>query len=254
MAEITTGTILMRKHMNIRLASYTAAVLTASVVGTATAVADPGTTAPAVSYHATLDNTSVVATLDNGVFALADDQRSVTVRDISGQVLDALPLALTLDGQGLPLHSQITDAGRTLRLTPDLGGLDRSALKPVAAPLENQLAMNDLINAVSIGTSLGSLVGTAIGAVIGVGVGVVLAGASCVVLSLGCVVAVLPIMALVGGVGGLAGLVVAGGPVAAAALFDYVTTLNTAPGHSRYAPNLQGKPGIPDAAATDAPN
>ncbi|MGV9662871.1 ammonium transporter [Nocardia niigatensis] len=238
--------------MSIRRATLTAAVLAASVVtSTATATAAPDTTTPPpVAFRANLVGDAVVTTLADGVFALTGDQQSVAVRDAAGQTLDALPLAFTLDGQRLPIRQQITDDGHTLRLVPDLAGLDRAVLKPVAAPLENQLAMNDLINAVSLGTSIGSLVGTAIGAVAGIGVGVALAGASCLVLTLGCVVTVLPIISLVGAAGGLAGLVLAGGPTAVAAAFDYWTTLRAEPGQSKYAPQLQGKPGIPAPAAS----
>ncbi|MFF0609320.1 hypothetical protein ACFYUD_11670 [Nocardia tengchongensis] len=243
--------------MNSRRAGLLAACAVAGVAITAaTANATPETAAPQVTYHATLSGDSVVVTLDHGTFATPQAD-SVVVRDSSGTTLDALPLAYTLDNQKLPLRQTITDDGHALRLTPDLATVDRATLKPVAdlkpvaSPLENQLAMNDLINAASIGTSVGSLVGTAIGAVLGAGVGFALAGASCVVLSLGCVVAVLPIVSLVAGVGGLAGLVIGGGPTIAYALFQYVTTLNAAPGQSIYAPNLQGKPGIPAAPAAE---
>ncbi|MFE3759080.1 hypothetical protein ACFXO9_32660 [Nocardia tengchongensis] len=243
--------------MNSRRAGLIAACVAAGVAITAaTANATPESTTPQVTYHATLSDSSVVVTLDHGTFA-AGQADSVAIRDAAGIVLDSLPLTYTLDDRKLPLHQTITDDGRTLRLTPDLTTVDRTTptpvadLKPVASPLENQLAMNDLINAASIGTSVGSLVGTAIGAVLGTGVGFALAGASCLVLSLGCVVAVLPIVSLVAGVGGLAGLVLGGGPTIAYALYQYVTTLNAAPGQSIYAQHLQGRPGVPAAPAAE---
>ncbi|MCU1640478.1 MAG: hypothetical protein JWN03_753 [Nocardia sp.] len=233
--------------MNIHSATLIAAVMAASVVGSAaTATASPDSAAPAVSYHADLAGDAVVTTLTNGAFALSGDQESVTVHDDAGQTVDTVPLSFTLDGQHLPLRQQIAADGHTLRLVPDLTGLDRAALKPVASPLENQLAMNDLINAVSLGTSIGSLIGTTIGAVAGIGVGLALAGASCLVLSLGCVVAVLPIVSLVAAAGGLSGLILAGGPTAAAAAFDYWSTLHAAPGTSKYAPYV---PGTTDATS-----
>ncbi|MEU6586907.1 hypothetical protein [Nocardia sp. NPDC046763] len=227
--------------MNMRRATLTAAVLAASIATTATAAAD---TAPeAAEFHAKLLDGAVVTTVEQGMFTLTDDKQSIAIHDAAGRTVDSLPLTFTLDGQRLPLTQQISDAGRTLRLTPNLTALDRSALRPVASPLENQLAMNDLINAVSLGTSIGSLVGTAIGAVAGIGVGIALAGASCLVLSLGCVVTVLPIVGMVGAVGGLAGLVLAGGPTAAAAAFNYWTTLRAEPGQTQYAPQVTDKPG-----------
>ncbi|MGK8557308.1 hypothetical protein [Nocardia gipuzkoensis] len=231
----------------IRGTVITALLTTATVCTAAVPAGAAPETPPPVTYHATLADTSVVTTLDHGAFAVTDDQRSVTIRDTAGQLLTTLPLIFTIDGRPHPVRQRISADGHTLTLTPDTSGIHREALQPVASPLENQLAMNDLINAASIGMSVGSLIGTAIGAVVGIGIGFALAGASCVILSLGCVVAVLPIVSLVGAVGGLTGLILAGGPTTAYALYEYVTTLNTPPGHSKYAEYLQGKPGVPPA-------
>ncbi|WP_157163533.1 hypothetical protein [Nocardia aobensis] len=218
----------------------TAAVTEAEVPTIAGSSIERDGSTNALHYRATLDGETVVVVLENGTFELGPDQRSVLVRNTSGTALDSLPLAYNLDGQQLPIRPQIAADGRMIQLVPELEAINRRALKPVASPLENQLAMNDLINAVSIGTSIGSLIGTAIGAALGVGIGFAVAGASCAVISVGCVIAVLPIVALVGGVGGLAGMVVAGGPTAGIALYNYVTTLQAAPGHSQYAQNLPG--------------
>ncbi|WP_063044326.1 hypothetical protein [Nocardia pseudovaccinii] len=237
--------------MKIHRSAWTAAITVAAVAtGMATASAEPEPTAPPVTYRANVVDKSVIATLEGGVFTLAKDTLSVSVLDSLGHVLDAMPLSYRIDGQTLPIRSEISSDGRTLTLTPDTDGIRRDALQPVASPLENQLAMNDLINSVSIGTSLGSLVGTAIGAIAGIGVGFVIAGAACAVIALACVVTVLPIVALVGAVGGLAGAVLAGGPTAAYALYEYVTAMRAEPGQTKYAPQVQGKPGgIPAPAA-----
>ncbi|MGW0248594.1 hypothetical protein ACWDYH_18365 [Nocardia goodfellowii] len=230
--------------MKLSRSTFLAALAAISIMsGTSTAHADSNQPSPAVSYRAAVADRSVVTTLDHGTFALEDGGDSIAVRNIVGAVIDTLPLAYSLDGQQLALHQQISADGHTLTLTPDTTGLDRTALRPVASPIENQLAMNDLINAVSISTSIGTLVGTAVGAIAGIGVGIVLSGAACVVLSLGCVVAVLPIMSLTAGVGGIAGLIIAGGPATAAAAFEYVTTLNAPPGTSKYAQQTKGVPG-----------
>ncbi|MEU1953500.1 hypothetical protein [Nocardia rhamnosiphila] len=238
--------------MRIRRSTFTAALAaTGVVVGMTTASADPNPTPPAaVGYQAALVEKSVVTTLDHGTFALQDAGASIAIRNTAGDVVDTLPLVYSLDGQRLPLRQNISADRRTLTITPDTSRLNRAALQPVASPLENQLAMNDLINAVSISTSLGTLVGTAVGAIAGIGVGIVLSGAACVALSLGCIVAVLPIMSLTAGVGGIAGLIIAGGPTAAAAAFEYVTTLNAPPGASKYAEQTQGKPGGAPAPGT----
>ncbi|MEV0466966.1 hypothetical protein AB0I30_21535 [Nocardia tengchongensis] len=242
--------------MKNRRAGLIAACAVAGVaVTTATANAAPEQSVSPVGYHATLADGTVVVGLDHGTFApVAGD--AVGIRDEAGTVLDSLPLVYTIDGRRLPIREELSGDGRTLRLTPDVSAVNHSAPAPisgpltaVASPLENQLAMNDMINAVSIGTSVGGLIGTAVGAAIGVGVGFTLAGASCLVLSLGCVIAVMPIVTLVGGVGGLAGLVIGGGPAAAYAVYQYVTALNAAPGQSIYAKDLQGRPGVPAAPA-----
>ncbi|WP_280236137.1 hypothetical protein [Nocardia cyriacigeorgica] len=217
----------------VAVAAMCAAITCAT--GSATAAANPGTAVAPVSYRTGQVGDAVAVTLDGGVFALSADQRSVAVRDAAGTVLDTVPLTAELDGAPVPIRQQISADARTLTLTPDLTDISRASVRPVASPVENQLAMNDLINAVSLSMSVGSLIGTAIGAVAGVGIGVAVAGASCLVLSLGCVVAVLPIVTLAGAAGGIAGLVVAGGPTAAVAAYNYLTTLHAAPGTSVYA-------------------
>ncbi|MFD4407774.1 hypothetical protein ACFWPH_33945 [Nocardia sp. NPDC058499] len=230
--------------MKLRRSTTTAALAAAFAVAI---LADPNAgnahAADPVSYHASIVGGSVVTRLDSGAFEVDDTAGMVAIQDSVGERIDALPLNYSVDGQQLALRHEITADGRTLTLTPETAGLDRTALKPVASPLENQLAMNDLINAVSISTSLGTLVGTAVGALAGIGVGLVLSGASCAVLSVGCVVAVLPIVSLTAGVGGIASLIIAGGPVSAAAAFEYVTTLNAPPGATKYADQTRGKPG-----------
>lgn len=240
--------------MNNRRAGLIAACAVAGVAVTAaTANAAPEQSVSPVGYHADLADGTVVVSLDHGTFAPAAAD-AVGIRDEAGTVLDSLPLVYSIDGRRLSIREQLSADGRTLRLTPDVTAVNPSATAPgqltaVASPLENQLAMNDMINAVSIGTSVGGLIGTAVGAAIGIGVGFTLAGASCLVLSLGCVVAVIPIVTMVGGVGGLAGLVIGGGPAAAYAVYQYVTALNAAPGQSIYAKDLQGRPGVPAVPA-----
>jgi hypothetical protein len=230
--------------MKIRI-STTAAICAAALAAAGTAAADP---APAVVTYraASTDTGSVTVELTHGRFAVDPDGTAVTVRDDAGRVLDTLPLAYAIGDQPMPIRARIGGDATTLTLTPETAGLRRDAPTPVASPLENQLAMNDLVNAVSIGTSVGALIGTAVGAVLGIGLGIALAGASCAVLSVGCVVAVLPIVSLAGAAGGVAGLVLGGGPATAAGLYRYVTTLLAPPGTSEYAPDLRGRPGVPD--------
>ncbi|MGW5106203.1 hypothetical protein [Nocardia sp. NPDC004123] len=234
--------------MNVRRTTVAAVLSAALVAGgavtVATAPAAVADSAPSsvpaqtgVHYAARLDGASVVATLDDGAVFTADGD-GVTVRDSGGRALRALPLTFTFDGQQRGIAHEISADGGTLRLTPDTAGLvARPAVHEVASPLENQLAMNDLINAAGIGLSIGSLIGTIIGTVLGLGVGFVMAGASCLVLSLACIVTALPTMAMLAGVGGIIGLDVGGASVIPAVM-NYVNTLNAPDGTSIYASQI----------------
>ncbi|AHH21502.1 putative membrane protein [Nocardia nova SH22a] len=233
--------------MRIRIAAIAVAcaatVVTSTVITAGNSGAEP--VPGVVSYHARLTGSSVTVDVEQGSFAL-DSAGRVAVRDSAGRVLDSLPLTYSVGDQQLPIYARIDSDATTLTLTPDTAELRRDALVPVASPLENQLAMNDLINAVSIGTSVGALLGTAVGGALGIGLGVVLAGASCAVLSVGCVIAVLPIVSLAGAAGGIAGLVLGGGPSTAFGVYRYLMTITAPPGGSEYAPDLRGRPGVPD--------
>ncbi|MBU3064290.1 hypothetical protein KO481_22500 [Nocardia sp. NEAU-G5] len=205
----------------------------------ATVVPDTVAAAVAAGYRAHVVDGAVLATIRTGAFTLGN--RSIELRDPQGAVKDTVPLSFVLDNAEYPIDAQISPDGKTLRMTPRLLAGHRVAT-PIASPLENQLAMNDLINSVSFGLSAGSLIGTVIGAVVGIGAGLVVSGASCLVLTIGCVLAVVPIVTLLGGVGGLAGLALGGAPGLIAGLWNYYTTMTAPPGHSKYADQLPGLP------------
>ncbi|MFE3057999.1 hypothetical protein [Nocardia sp. NPDC059239] len=245
----------------------TAVVATMSVAAAATAAAEPASPLPAgaseganavteaLHYRAVRDADAVVASVETGGFSVDQILGQAILRDAAGTARDSVPLSFVMDGQRYPIDAAISADGRQLRLTPQLraGWVPPTALQPIASPLENQLAMNDLLNSVSFGLSAGSLIGTIVGAVIGVGVGLAVAGASCVVLSIGCVLTVLPIVTLVGGAGGIAGLVLGGGPGLINGVWNYYTTMQAAPGASQYADQIpafrQSAPApVPEAA------
>lgn len=229
--------------MKIRVSVITTICAGAMVATMGTAAADPAPAA--VGYHAAANPSgSVTVELTHGTFAVDPAGASIAVRDNAGQVLDSIPLAYAVGDQRMPIHEQISADATAVTLVPETAGLHPDALTPVASPLENQLAMNDLVNAVSIGTSVGTLIGTAVGATLGIGLGIALAGASCAVLSVACVVAVLPIVSLAGAAGGVAGLVLGGGPGVAIGVYRYVQTITSAPGTSEYAPDLRGRAGV----------
>lgn len=216
--------------MYIRTAALTAAL--AACVATATATtADAAPASPVLHYVIDRDTHSLTGTIDNGRFALVG--RDLVVRDNAGNDIGTVPLDLDIGGAVHAIGQRISDDGRALRITaPPL------ALKPVASPLEDQLAMNDLINSVNFGMSAGAIGGTAIGALIGTGIGILAAGAACAVISIACVLTVLPIVALVGGAGGIIGLAVGGGPGVLVGAANYIQTMLAPPGQSKYASQI----------------
>lgn len=115
-------------------------------------------------------------------------------------------------------------------------------LRSVASPLENQLAAKDSADVLGQAAVAGPLLGATAGAV----AGVVVAGASCVVLTAGCVLTALPIIGAFAAGGAVAGTVVAGGLAAAWGANNYLETLQAEPGTSRYNHGVNGA-GVPDS-------
>jgi hypothetical protein len=221
----------LRQGTDTLIAAAAVAVTTVIAAGPANAAPIP---IPPAHFHAGIDGASVVATTDDGTFTADNTAAVVDLRDARGAVTDTTPMALALDGHRYPITATISADGRTVRLTPHLP----AAVKPVASPLENQLAMNDLINSASFGMSVGTLLGTVVGAVIGIGAGLAVSAAACLVISIGCVLAVVPIVTLLGATGGLAGLLLGGGGGVVAGMWNYYSTMTAAPGHSKYASQI----------------
>jgi hypothetical protein len=203
----------MKTSSTALAAALLAGTLLTAAATTATAVPD---VPPTVQFR--LDHGVVVATIDHGRFALAADRHAIQVRDDTATVTTALPLDYTLDGQPHAIAQQIAGDGHTLRLIPAV-----SPLRPVASPLEDQLAANDSTGA------LGSAV--TIGAVGGAIVGLAVAGASCLVLTVAC----LPLLPLGAGVGAVLGTIGLGLAAGAYGAWNYLSTLASPPGQSRYA-------------------
>ncbi|WP_306359998.1 hypothetical protein [Nocardia sp. CC227C] len=224
--------------MRIRTTAF-AAIVTAGAMGVAAApaAAEP----PTAHYSSVVADGSVTTTLDHATFALAADGRTVLVHDTAGREILSLPLAFELDGTVHPIRHHINDAGHTLVLTPDTGP------RPVASPLENQLALGEWAGNMTKGALVGTLGGFVLGALVGAALGL----GSCLVVGPGCL-ATTPaaVMAFAAG-GGLLGTLTVGGVALADGLWKYVTTLHAAPGESAYAdddglldPNGTG---VPDA-------
>lgn len=223
----------------IAVAAVGVASVMTGTVGAPVAVASPlevSAAEAAAQYRAKIQDGSLLAEIDAGTFTVDAVAGTAALRDAAGAVLDTVPLSYAFDSQLYRIDAQVSADGRALRLTPQLPAGRTAA--PIASPVENQLAMNDLINSVSFGLSAGALVGTIVGAVLGIGAGLAVSGAACVVVSIGCVLAVVPIVTLLGGVGGLAGMALGGAPGLVNGLWNYYSTINAAPGQSQYAGQL----------------
>ncbi|MFD6354804.1 hypothetical protein [Nocardia tengchongensis] len=227
--------------------SLSVATLTACAVaaGSGAAMAEPPTVGPTVAARAVGD--SVLAVLDHALFAATSDGRGVEIRTLDGQPVLSLPTEILLDGASHPMRYRIMESGHALTLTPDLG------LKPVASPMEEQLAVNDFaanMTKIPLGSIAGAFLGAAVGAVIGLG--------SCLVVGPACLATAPAAIGTFAGVGGLLGTLVAGGAALADGVWRYLSTVNAAPGESMYAhqggvldPNGTG---VPDAVLRMPPS
>ncbi|MCX4091090.1 hypothetical protein [Nocardia sp. alder85J] len=230
-------------------AAVAAAALTVVTAGAAQVSASPGAdpatgvSAPAVAevhYQARIIDGSVVATLTDGAtFVAQPATRTIAILNRAGQVLESVPTSFVIGDRNFPVAGEISADGGTLRLTPQVDGVAAAAAAaPIASPLENQLATNDAINLLSAGLGIGSLVGTILGTVVGAGMGLAVAGATCLVISIGCLLTVFPEVALGATIGGIVGINVAGAASGLGAVWTYVQTMLAAPGQSIYASQI----------------
>ncbi|MBF6166089.1 hypothetical protein IU486_15055 [Streptomyces gardneri] len=147
------------------------ALLAVGATGIATGVAHAQPATPAqVSVHGVeqgigftsapaADGTGVVTTLDAGSFALTADARAVELRDGAGQVVATVPLAFQASGATHGLAPAISDAGRTLTVTP-VGA-------PAVTERLTQINEDETLARKQHNAGVGALIGAGIGAVIG---------------------------------------------------------------------------------------
>ncbi|MFE3057998.1 hypothetical protein [Nocardia sp. NPDC059239] len=231
--------------MSIRRRAFTTVaaggIAIACAVTAPQAIADIDTsTARETEFRTVVADGLAVTTIDAGSFQADQDGTAITVVDPAGQPAGRIPLAFALDNRRYQLQPHISADGRTLSLLPDIAGA-----QPIASPLENQLALDDGQGKLGLAIAIGPMAGAIGGAVIGV----VVALASCVVLTIGCLLTGLPIIGVFAGAGGLAGTILGGGAAAAYAAWNYLDTLSKAPGQSQYAKDGEGAnaAGVPDS-------
>lgn len=206
------------------LRKITAAVVplvAALTVGAGATHAEPATApVPDIGYEARLIGDRIVTTLTAGTFDVRGD--AVAIKDQAGNVALTMPLAFRQDGLEYPMPHAVRDAGRVLELTVVKDAAQaRPAATPVASPYENQQAMDAFLSQFGIATAVGGFIGTIIGALVGL-TGVI--GGPTVIAS----------VVAGAGIGAIIGTIVAGGPTLIVAGIDLLSTLNAAPGTTKW--------------------
>ncbi|MFC4374119.1 hypothetical protein ACFO5K_08370 [Nocardia halotolerans] len=202
-----------------------------------------------IKYSVKLVDKTVVATVKNGSFAIVEQDgetpeapktQVAEIKDTSGDVVVALPIAFTINGTEIPTKAEVVEDSTVLALTPEKPeGVDVTAhqvgVKPVlqaesiASVQENQRAINDFSSKFSIGTAIGTFVGSAIGAIIGcVAGGIAGVGVFSLPLCLG---------GIVGGaaIGGVIGMIAIGGPTMMVAGVELLNVLQAPDGTTAWA-------------------
>ncbi|MFC9662959.1 hypothetical protein ACFVJ5_22210 [Nocardia sp. NPDC127606] len=235
--------------MNFRRTTAAAAlVIGAMTVAMGTAHAEE---APQdIKYSVKLVDKTVVATVKNGTFSIVEQDgetpeapktKVAEIKDTSGAVVIALPIAFSIGGAEIPTKTEVVKDSTVLELTPERpAGVNigqqvvspKPVLKDIASAQENQKAINDFSSKFSIGTAIGTFVGTAVGALIG-----------CVVtIPVGCI----PGLTVGAAVGGIVGMIAIGGPTMAVTGWELLQVLQAPDGTTVWADK-------PKAVAAPAP-
>jgi hypothetical protein len=189
---------------------------------------------------------SVVTRLDNATFATDPDGRTVHILSSQGQLLEELPLVFQVNNQEFAVGQQISEDQRTLTLNPDITAVHQAGLTPVASPMEDQLALNQLSGDLGRNLGIGGFAGTVLGAAVGAAIGL----GSCLVVGPACLAILPAAIAAFAGAGGVAGTLTGGGAALADAGWKYLLTIQSPPGQSPYA----GQDGILDENGTGVPD
>ncbi|WP_067574338.1 hypothetical protein [Nocardia acidivorans] len=218
----------------------TAALLIAALgVSAGTAGAAPESAdAGVINYTSTNNETNTIIRTDAGSMVVEDGV--FKIKAANGTTVAGTELSFRVDDYVFPIAAEIKD--HTATLTPEFVA-DKAVYKPVNLPYENvapfkteydreQAAWKRMVDTISMGATIATLVGGIGGAAVGCALGA-LAGASLTgALSLmfgaaaggigGCIAGA----AAVGFMGTLAGQIFVTAPIAIAAAFNYFTTIN----------------------------
>ncbi|WP_330183527.1 ammonium transporter [Nocardia sp. NBC_01503] len=207
--------------MKLRKFTAVAAPIATAVAIASSGVAHADPAVPEIEYSANLVGNNVVTTLTNGAFEISG--QSVNVKDVAGNTVVSLPLTFQQDGVEYSMPASLADSEHTLTINAikDVASARPAAVKPVASPTENALAMQTFSSQFGIATAIGAFIGTALGALVG------LTG---IVAGPGVVASVIAGAA----VGGIIGTLVVGGPTLLIAGIDLINTLTAPPGTTKY--------------------
>ncbi|WP_210742390.1 hypothetical protein [Nocardia veterana] len=227
-----------------KFAAVAVAVAAATGVAAGSVQAAPAVDSGAVGYTATTTEKSTVISTDAG--SLVNENGVFKIKAADGTTLAGTELKFRVDDFEFPIAADIS--GRTATLTPQFD-VQHAVYKPVALPFEDsapwktpydreQAAWTRMVNTIStgatIGTLVGGLTGGAAGCVLGGIAGATVASAAIVGLFGGfvpaAVVGCLGGIVAVGALGTLAGQLLVTAPVAILAAVQYFTTIN-APFH-----------------------
>ncbi|MBJ8347599.1 ammonium transporter [Antrihabitans sp. YC2-6] len=207
--------------------AMTAMVVGAMGIASGTAYANPGASAPdVINFETSIVDRTIVTTIDAGAFQVRPDGKTIDLLDPAGNSVVNLPLSFSVAGLPFPYLHDVSNGGQTLSLTPDIGPIDaRMLAQPVASLLENQRSQDAFVTEFDEATAIGTVIGTALGLVAGCIIGIPL-----VVTLIGWLGA----CATGAWLGGMLGMVIAGGPTIVVAGMDVIQTYLAPPGTTKW--------------------
>jgi hypothetical protein len=225
----------VKKEIGTALVAATAITLSAATAS----AAPPRNDDAAVHYTVARSGDSAVLTVGEGQLKIADDQLIVT--DLTGNPVAAVPLAYRVDNLAYPITARIT--GATATLTPSrsnprpMPDVSRHSIVTAEQAAESFTPRDSqALGALSQRMAIAAAVSAVLGAVLGGGIGCLVGGAAGAAISSPVIVLLLPFVgatiagcvlgaATLGAVGSIAGIILAGGPIALFSAIQYFSTV-----------------------------